>query len=168
VEKQRQGAVLRPRPYRKQEQMARIHVPYNFGGTVTGERRILPGEYDISDPALFGAGRYMLANGHATLVDGELDPEPSSGNVAGTAPAGDEPTASERLAALQALAEESPDTEVRLYFVGKSKGAHTVKVNGVEYAVPKADGTSARPVDVAAKHAEALLARGTFALNPEG
>lgn len=43
----------------------RIEVKNNYGGSLTKERRILPGEYDSEDPALFGLADYLLEHGHA-------------------------------------------------------------------------------------------------------
>jgi hypothetical protein len=47
----------------------RILVKRNYGGRPTRERRILPGEYDSNDPALFGVADYLLENGFAVAVN---------------------------------------------------------------------------------------------------
>ncbi len=47
----------------------RIKILNNYGGKLTGERRILPGEYEDNDPALFGvSAQYLIDNGHAIKV----------------------------------------------------------------------------------------------------
>lgn len=53
----------------------RIQVIRDFAGRLTGERRIFPGEYALEDPALFGAGQYLLDNGFAVVI-GAPEPEP--------------------------------------------------------------------------------------------
>ncbi len=55
----------------------RIKVLYNYGGAMTHEARIQPGEYDIDAPELFGAGRYLVENGHATVIENDTPPEPT-------------------------------------------------------------------------------------------
>lgn len=45
-----------------------IRVLHNYGGRNTKEQRILPGEYAIDDPALFGVADYLVENGHAVAV----------------------------------------------------------------------------------------------------
>lgn len=47
----------------------RIKLLHNYGGTLTGERRIEPGEYDATDERLFGLADYLVANGHARVVE---------------------------------------------------------------------------------------------------
>jgi hypothetical protein len=54
--------------------MTRIFVKVNYGGRITREQRIVPGEYDIDAPELFGAGEYLLENGHAVAVKTEAVP----------------------------------------------------------------------------------------------
>ena len=51
----------------------RIIVLRNYGGSRTQERRILPGEYDSEDAALFGLADYLVENGHAVIVEGLSD-----------------------------------------------------------------------------------------------
>lgn len=51
----------------------RINLLGNYGGQRTGEKRILPGEYDSEDPAIFGLADYLVENGHAVVI-GELPP----------------------------------------------------------------------------------------------
>lgn len=54
--------------------MSKIRVPNNFGGVQTNERRVLPGDYDSLDhPGLHGAGRYMVENGFAFLIEDESE-----------------------------------------------------------------------------------------------
>jgi len=48
--------------------MTHIHVTKNYGGRITDERRILPGLYALDDERLFGAGQYLVENGHAVMV----------------------------------------------------------------------------------------------------
>lgn len=55
----------------------RIRVLMNYGGFNTQERRIVPGEYDVNDPALFGAADYLVQHGHAVPVESQ----PDSSNV---------------------------------------------------------------------------------------
>lgn len=45
-----------------------IRVRYNYGGSPSGGRRILPGDYGDNDPALFGLADYLVANGHAVRI----------------------------------------------------------------------------------------------------
>lgn len=47
----------------------RIRVNRDFGGRITDERRIPPGEYALDDPALFGVGQYLLDNGFAEMLE---------------------------------------------------------------------------------------------------
>lgn len=47
------------------EKIKRIRVLKNWGGKPTNERRVLPGEYDIDDPRLFGAGLIIVNEGAA-------------------------------------------------------------------------------------------------------
>jgi len=54
--------------------MATINVLHNYGGRLTGEKRIEPGIYQDHDDALFGLAAYLVVNGHAVMVDGELPP----------------------------------------------------------------------------------------------
>ncbi len=53
--------------------MKRIRVLVNYGGFNTQERRILPGEYEVNDPALFGAADYLIQNGQAVVLDDAPD-----------------------------------------------------------------------------------------------
>ena len=48
--------------------MTHILVKSNYGGRITDERRILPGLYALDDERLFGAGQYLVENGHAVMV----------------------------------------------------------------------------------------------------
>jgi len=54
--------------------MKHIYVKQNYGGRLTNEQRILPGEYDITDERLFGAGEYLIANGYAVVTSETVDP----------------------------------------------------------------------------------------------
>lgn len=54
-----------------------IRVLRDFGGRLTNEQRILPGDYALDDPALLGVGQYLLDNGFAAA----LDPIPESAPV---------------------------------------------------------------------------------------
>lgn len=47
----------------------KIKVLINFGGTLTKERRILPGIYEDNNPVLFGVANYLLEHGFAVPVD---------------------------------------------------------------------------------------------------
>ncbi len=67
-----------------------IKVLINFGGKLTNERRILPGEYTDDDPALFGIAAYLLEHGFAVrlnepAIEEVKDDEPILRN-AGTSP----------------------------------------------------------------------------------
>ncbi|MFN8452024.1 MAG: hypothetical protein U0521_26380 [Anaerolineae bacterium] len=65
----------------------RIRVNRDFGGRITDERRIPPGEYALDDPALFGVGQYLLDNGFAERVsDGSVSINDT--DVAGEIPDG--------------------------------------------------------------------------------
>jgi len=60
-----------------------IRVLHDFGGAVTGYRRISPGEYGDGDARLFGATSELLTGGHAVLVVGPaplkaFTPEPQT------------------------------------------------------------------------------------------
>lgn len=57
----------------------KIQVLENFGGVETNERRILPGVYDMTDSALFGAGQVLLDLGKAVVIeyDAPAEPEPA-------------------------------------------------------------------------------------------
>lgn len=46
----------------------RIKVLREFSGRITREQRIYPGEYTLDDPALFGAGQYLLDNDFAEQI----------------------------------------------------------------------------------------------------
>lgn len=46
----------------------KIMMLKNYGGSLTGEKRILGGVYDSEDPALFGLADYLVENGHAVVV----------------------------------------------------------------------------------------------------
>lgn len=61
----------------------RIRVLANYGGAMTNEARIEPGEYDFDAPELFGAGQYLLDNGHAVALESvpEEKPEPITGDT---------------------------------------------------------------------------------------
>lgn len=48
----------------------KIKVLINFGGTITKERRILPGIYEDNNPVLFGVANYLLEHGFAVPVEG--------------------------------------------------------------------------------------------------
>lgn len=54
----------------------RIRVTRDFGGRITDEKRIHPGEYDLSDPALFGVGKYLLDNGFAEAMEVAVEADP--------------------------------------------------------------------------------------------
>lgn len=47
----------------------RIQVLRDFAGKLTNEQRIYPGQYELGDDALFGAGQYLLDNGFAVISD---------------------------------------------------------------------------------------------------
>lgn len=54
----------------------RIRVTREFGGRLTSEQRIYPGEYEMDAPALFGVGKYLLDNGFAEQIPlDRQDPE---------------------------------------------------------------------------------------------
>jgi hypothetical protein len=130
----------------------RIKVLQNFGGAVTNERRVLPGEYDASDERLCGAAAiaFMLETRAAVVIDG--------------APAViDEPADNEGFDALSE-AEQSVDdgAPVTLEYIGTNARMVTVTVDGTEYSVPKADGDAPRFVTVDPAHADNLIERGTF------
>lgn len=66
-----------------------------YRGGATNFALIPPGVYDIHDPALYGAGRYLLETHHAIEVDAPLtetllnsDGEPLEGNSNPPVPAG--------------------------------------------------------------------------------
>lgn len=63
-----------------------IRVLINFGGRITREQRIPPGEYVENDPRLLGVADYLLANGHAIVV-GRVDEPPK-----GEQPEDEQPT----------------------------------------------------------------------------
>lgn len=46
----------------------RIRVLINWGAAGS-LRRVLPGEYDINDPALMGMGLVIVAEGHAIVIE---------------------------------------------------------------------------------------------------
>jgi hypothetical protein len=50
--------------------MRRIRVLNNFGGKVTNERRILPGDYDADDEAIMGLADYLVSEGVAIEIAG--------------------------------------------------------------------------------------------------
>lgn len=57
----------------------RIRVLINYGGALTNELRILPGDYDQDDPRLFGLAGWLLEVGHAIALDepaAPIVPEP--------------------------------------------------------------------------------------------
>lgn len=49
----------------------KIEVLENYGGQRTQERRVLPGVYDVDDPALFGVGEYLLEVGKAVVIEAD-------------------------------------------------------------------------------------------------
>lgn len=49
--------------------MSRIHVHSFYRGRPSDEQPIQPGIYEIDDPALHGAGKYLLANNWAVELD---------------------------------------------------------------------------------------------------
>lgn len=54
----------------------RIRVLINYGGALTNELRILPGDYDQDDPRLFGLAGHLLEVGHAITLDDLAAPGP--------------------------------------------------------------------------------------------
>lgn len=54
--------------------MPRIRLDNTYRGWATAERVIAPGEYDLKDPALWGAGKYLVEQGLATVIDSETTP----------------------------------------------------------------------------------------------
>lgn len=51
----------------------KIKMLKNFGGVLTNEKRIVEGVYDSEDPRLFGIAQYLVDNGHAIFVGGEVE-----------------------------------------------------------------------------------------------
>ena len=49
----------------------RIRVLENYGGVRTDGRRILPGEYELNDPALFKCAGHLVEEGVAVVVEDE-------------------------------------------------------------------------------------------------
>lgn len=45
-----------------------IRVLHNYGGALTNERRIAPGDYVDSDERLLGIADYLVENGHAEVI----------------------------------------------------------------------------------------------------
>ena len=56
--------------------MRLIRVLRNYGGHATNDQRIEPGVYSEDDPKVFGAGDYLIQNGHAELAGVAADPQP--------------------------------------------------------------------------------------------
>jgi len=52
-----------------------ISVHNNYGGRLTNEERIEPGEYEDTDPRLFGLAKYLVENGHAEVIAESLPEE---------------------------------------------------------------------------------------------
>lgn len=52
----------------------RIEVLVNFGGVETGEKRILPGMYEHTDPRLFGCAEILVEMGNARLLSNNGQP----------------------------------------------------------------------------------------------
>jgi len=46
----------------------RIRVRYNYRGKPSQERVIEAGDYEDSDPRLFGLAQYLVKNGHAVIL----------------------------------------------------------------------------------------------------
>jgi hypothetical protein len=62
--------------------MQQIQILENYGGKRTNNQRILPGVYDVGDPALFGLEDYLV---HELKKAVYLEPEPlNSAEVVGT------------------------------------------------------------------------------------
>lgn len=56
--------------------MTTIDVFHDYSGRRTAERPIYAGVYDATDPALYSLAEYLVANGHARVMDEpELDSE---------------------------------------------------------------------------------------------
>jgi hypothetical protein len=132
----------------------RIKVLQNFGGAVTNERRVLPGEYDASDERLCGASAvaFMLETRAAVVIE---DARPSR--------------IEQSDAVDDSAAPVSDDAApIVLEYIGTNARAVTVTVDGTEYSVPKADGDGPRRVMVDPAHVENLIERGTFRVASEG
>ncbi len=56
----------------------KIEVLENYGGQRTQERRVLPGVYNVDDPALFGVGEYLLEVGKAIVIEADTPALPES------------------------------------------------------------------------------------------
>ncbi len=54
-----------------------IRVLHSYRGTPTNERPIDAGDYAADDPRLFGLADYLVANGHAVVVDDAAPPAPA-------------------------------------------------------------------------------------------
>lgn len=91
----------------------KLLILVNYGGRLTGEHRIEPGEYEPDDSRLFGLGDYLVAAGHARPiidVDEPLDDrrEGTDTGSGETAPDGDEDTLADVVPTPQ------PDTKAQL------------------------------------------------------
>jgi hypothetical protein len=85
--------------------LQRIRVLENYGGSQTNERRILPGEYEVGDPALFGLEDYLVNNQRkAVYVEVPVIDWPDDGLT-------DEDLTEEANEAIQALGAEDADYE---------------------------------------------------------
>lgn len=58
-----------------------IRVRFNFGGRMTNEQRIEPGDYVADDERLHGLAEYLVANGIAEIVADEAPADEPGGTM---------------------------------------------------------------------------------------
>jgi len=101
-----------------------ISVHNNYGGRLTNEERIEPGEYEDTDPRLFGLAKYLVENGHAEVIAESL-PEEVIAPIVPTDLDRDpelDPLTDEELAALETLANEQHEDAAPVAKTAKKGG----------------------------------------------